>query len=153
MKFEHYHPMMSANYTLDWLTHTPLKTVHDNIPTQRSMTEMAQVVSQAMQLIMHNQALIWGIVQRADQQFCGIASLTVIPAKQQAELKFIYHPERLTTAARAEIIDYLAAFTFAELDLKHFAVSLSGDDTTLRQKLLTQHYLSTKQPQKLIKNK
>ncbi|WP_225417901.1 alanine acetyltransferase [Loigolactobacillus zhaoyuanensis] len=145
--------MMSANYTLDWLTQTPLKTIHAAIPTERSMTEMAQVISQAMQLIMHNQALIWGIVKRTDQQFYGVASLSINLSAQQADLKFIYRPERLTQAARAEIIDYLAAFTFAELKLAHFSVNLDSADAELRQRLLAQDFITTKQPLKLIKNK
>lgn len=152
-KFEHYHPMMSAHYTLDWLTQTPLKIIHAAIPTERSMTEMAQVVSKAMQLVMHNQALIWGIVQRDNQQFAGVASLSIDTVAQCAELKFIYQADRLPVAGRNEISDYLAAFTFAELELPHFVITLAATDNALRQNLITQGYQTTKQPQKLIKNK
>ncbi len=145
--------MMSANYTLDWLTQTPLKTIHTAIASQHTMTDFAQIISQAMQLIMHNQALIWGIVHRANHQFCGIASLTVEQTVNQATLKFIYQPTKLTTAARAEIIDYLAAFTFAQLELDHFIINLDSMDAELRQQLLDQGYQAQSQPTKLIKNK
>ncbi|KRM98430.1 hypothetical protein [Loigolactobacillus rennini] len=152
MKFELYHPMMSTNYTLDWLTQTPLKQIKAALPSQSSMTATAQQINQAMQLIMHNQALIWGITHRQTKTFCGIVRLDISP-DQQATLKFSYRQQTLTLAAQLEIIAYLAAFTFKQLKLQRFVVNTANSAVGLRRQLLTQNYSPSKEKIYLIKNK
>ena len=43
--------------------------------------------------------------------------------------RIIYQADRLPVAGRNEIVDYLAAFTFAELKLPHFVIALAATDT------------------------
>lgn len=153
MKFELYHPMMSTNYTLDWLTQTPLKLVKTALPPQQSMADTAEQVNHAMQLVMHNQALIWGITQRQTNTFCGIVQLDINAAKQQATLTFSYRKQTLTLAAQLELITYLAAFTFKQLKLQQFSVNLATSAAGLQQQLLAQNYSPSKEKMSLIKNK
>ncbi|MFD1484987.1 GNAT family N-acetyltransferase [Lacticaseibacillus baoqingensis] len=150
--FEKYHPLLSAHYTLDWLTAAKLKAVFAlrQDPTQAALsrrkrddtiTATAQYVNHAMHLVMSNQALIYGIIARHSQQFVGSVELRQFDsAFTQAQLRLEVAPQQDPIPLYAEIIPRIVGFAFFELGLETITMPVPTTATVLLSWLRTNHF-------------
>lgn len=128
-KFEFYHPILTDHYGLDWLTKTKVKDIFalrsqaqiaqlEQRAADQELTDTVAYVNQVMRLVMNNQALVWGITRRVDQQFFGIVGLTEFTAdSKQATLQFTLPDVASLTSAMTEVLKRLITFAFQELEL------------------------------------
>lgn len=109
-KFEKYHPVLTANYTLDWLTQTPVKQIFDlyqgptfetslTVDRPKDILETVHNVNHTMQKVMGEQELTWGITDSATGDFLGIIkAFNLKAADGTAQISFItktHQPETL----------------------------------------------------------
>lgn len=146
--FERYHPMMTAHYTLDWLTTFTVKAIfqlrQDATVAQTSrrkadtaMTQTVRYVNQVMRNVMHNQQLTWGIRDRQTQNFLGLFEFKDFNAlEKSAELHFEFLPDTDTHAMLVEISTYMTRFAFDELGCQRLKVILTPAQTEAKQALL-----------------
>ena len=80
--FEKYHPIMSVHYTMDWLTTFKIKDIFQlradrQIAAEsgrgfdQKITDTARYINRSMRLVMSNNALLYGIKDRANGDFLG----------------------------------------------------------------------------------
>ncbi|WP_262315911.1 GNAT family N-acetyltransferase [Lacticaseibacillus parakribbianus] len=149
--FEKYHPLLSAHYQLDWLTLFRLKDVHalraDAVQAALSGREVdtsieatARYVNRSMQLVMGDQALLYGIGDRTTGAFLGSICLwNFNEAKTTAQLRF----EALATtpaAVMAEVLPRVAGFAFFELGLQSLFVVVPQEAAAARALLAANHF-------------
>lgn len=128
-KFEFYHPILTDHYGLDWLTKTKVKDIFalrsqaqiaqlEQRAADQELTDTVAYVNQVMRLVMNNQALVWGITRRVDQQFVGIVGLTEFTAdSKQTTLQFTLPDVASLTSTMTEVLKRLITFAFQELEL------------------------------------
>ncbi|WP_125768012.1 hypothetical protein [Lapidilactobacillus wuchangensis] len=120
-QFEKYHPLLTEHYTLDWLTTTSLKEVHQLLPkisssyAWQNFSQSAQFLNQTMLTIMRNQQLVWGITRRSENTLVGVASLTHFTSEQVQLTLQPLPSDRHIPQINQETLLYLTAFVLAEL--------------------------------------
>ncbi|KAF0500470.1 GNAT family N-acetyltransferase [Pediococcus acidilactici] len=146
-KFEFYHPILTNQYSLDWLTKTKVKDIfalrshpqiaqHEHRSADQELTDTVAYVNQVMRQVMNNHALVWGITRRADQQFIGILGLTEFADHpQQATIQFTLPDETLPVAAMTEVLKRLIIFAFQELELSQINGAVDQEDISQIQVL------------------
>ncbi|WP_390409076.1 GNAT family N-acetyltransferase [Lacticaseibacillus jixiensis] len=154
--FEKYHPLLSEHYTLDWLTAAKLKDVYalraDVTQAQQSgrevdasITDTAHYVNRSMRLVMSNQALLYGIVERGSERFVGSVCLWQFDqARTQAQLRLETAPGVAADAVIQEILPRVIGFAFFELGLTSIHIVVPETATTLLKWLEANHF--TKRP-------
>ncbi|PIO82287.1 hypothetical protein BSQ39_01270 [Loigolactobacillus backii] len=127
--FEKYHPIMTAHYTLDWLTGSNIKEIfalrHDKSIAQAAdrqpdstIMDTARYVNSAMGRVMRNEMLIWAIQDRKSNTFLGTFELgpfseTTISASVHYELLAQFQRQGVMT----EVLQHIVQFSFEELKL------------------------------------
>lgn len=152
--FEKYHPLLSAHYTLDWLTTSKLKDVYTlrADPVQAALsaravddspTSTAHYVNRAMHAVMGNQALIYGVTARAPHAFVGSVALVHFDAERTHARLQVETLASDPEAFYAEIIPRVCGFAFFELGLTTVYADVP-DHSALATWLQANHFL--KQP-------
>ncbi|MGX9799339.1 GNAT family N-acetyltransferase [Pediococcus acidilactici] len=139
-KFEFYHPILTDYYGLDWLTKTKVKDIFalrsqaqiaqlEQRAADQELTDTVAYVNQVMRLVMNNQALVWGITRRVDQQFVGIVGLTEFTAdSKQATLQFTLPDVASLTSTMTEVLKRLITFAFQELELSQINANVAQEN-------------------------
>lgn len=146
-RFEKYHPLMTAHYTLDWLTAFPVKALfslrqdHDLAVSSRrqpdsAITDSVRYVNQAMRQVMSDAALIWGIEDRQTKHFLGTLSLKNFNTLEQSvEIAGELLPEAQNQGVMTEILNYLIRFIFDELGMQRIQAITLKTQTAAHQLL------------------
>lgn len=135
-QFEKYHPILTAHYTLDWLTKAraiDVQTLDQQATsTTAALTTTAAQINQTMRLIFRDQQLIWGVTNRTTDQFVGRVGFAPIDLhNHQATLIVDLLADAQTTATWTELYQRLVAFATAELQLKVLTVNLTSANPEL----------------------
>lgn len=157
ISFEKYHPIMSLHYTLDWLTNSNLKAVHA-LRANRQQAELsgrkvdvdipatAHYINQSMRLVMSNQALLYGITDRATKQFVGSICLWQFDADySRAQLRLEVADGANAEALYQEILPRVIGFAFFELGLSELTM-IVPEPAALKQWLAANHFESQPYP-------
>lgn len=124
-----YHPMMTAHYALDWLTIFSLKDIHELLTNEvvakqaqktivDNLDQTVSYVNGAMQAVMKNQKLIWGVSDHELTRFMGVFELGPFDQDQKsADIFFALLPQYQKHGVMSEILDYITKFAFQELEL------------------------------------
>ncbi|KRM71715.1 GNAT family N-acetyltransferase [Lacticaseibacillus brantae] len=148
--FEKYHPIMSAHYTMDWLTSFTVKDIfalrHDQSVATGSgrqadaqITDTVTYVNQAMRLVMSNQALLYGIEDRLTQAFLGSFGLLEIH-DQQAQVQFELLPTVQAQGVMGEVLPRMIGFAFFELGLTELTATVPAANTVAAHLLANHHF-------------
>ncbi|BDR59726.1 hypothetical protein [Xylocopilactobacillus apicola] len=105
--FEKFHPLLTANFKLDWLTTVPLNVL-------LAFGYSAEEVHLKMQQTMRGAQLSYAIVERASNSFQGV--LTIKFSESTAEIAGTVKPE---FSGESEIMDYLKGFLAANFSVNH----------------------------------
>lgn len=136
-QFERYHPIMTAHYQLDWLTQfklTDINQLRQQTNAGETVVETADYVNRQMSTVMQNEALIWGIQDKARQQFNGIIGLTQLnDTPDTATLLLDLTPDADAAQVVRELGDHTAAFADKEL---HRQTLISSADDPLKSLLI-----------------
>ncbi|KRO16261.1 GNAT family N-acetyltransferase [Lacticaseibacillus saniviri] len=150
--FEKYHPIMSAHYTLDWLTTFTVKEVfalrHDATIAQQSgrevdtdLTATVHYINRSMHLVMSNQALLYGIKDRETNQFLGSFCIWNFDQDlSQAQIRFELLPEVQHQGVMSEVLARMVEFAFVELGLNQLVAELPAPNSALTSLLLANHF-------------
>lgn len=126
--FEKYHPIMSVHYTMDWLTLFKAKDIlamRQNLeiaqaqgrPVDKTIADTAHFVNRAMALVMGNQALLYGVRDRATDELVGTIGLYGFSTDGQcATLRMATLPET-PISVQAEFLPRIIGFAVHELGL------------------------------------
>lgn len=151
-KFELYHPMMTANYTLDWLNAFTIKEVNrlranpDVAKTALRSTDLTleatvDYVQKAMQQVMSNKSLMWGIKKHGQEDFIGeFDLLNYKPDEQTMEIHYELLPEYWRQGIMSEILPRMLIFAFDELDLKYLTASVATNYPVANDQLLSYNF-------------
>lgn len=144
--FEIYHPLMSQNLVLDWLTTFPLKDVFRlqqdaTLAAQKQrapitdMTAAAQAINQMMHHVMRNDCLVWGVGLKPAKQLVGMVQLT--PHQQTAQVILDFFPNQQIPTILNETLQRVGQLALHEFDCKTLEITLKPTEHHLAQ-LLTQ---------------
>lgn len=142
-KLEKYHPILTPNYTFDWLTKSRVKDVftltEQTQPTaQPTILSTADEINQTMRDIFHDKKLIWGITDRKTDQLIGRAGFELLDfVNHTATLTVTLLPAQRQLAILTEIYGRLVAFGRHELALTTLTVALLQADPQLTDLLTT----------------
>ena len=147
--FEKYHPIMSAHYTMDWLTSFTVKEIfalrHDPAVAAASgrlpddqITDTVTYVNQAMRLVMSNQALLYGIQDRLTTAFLGTFGLFDV-TDNQAEVRFELLPNVQQQGVMGEVLPRMIGFAFFELGLTQLT-AVVPENNPIAAHLLREHH-------------
>ncbi|WP_407891591.1 N-acetyltransferase [Lacticaseibacillus sp. N501-2] len=157
ISFEKYHPLLSAHYTLDWLTNANLKAVHElranatqaelsGRKTDLDIPATAHYINQSMRLVMKNKALLYGITDRATQKFVGSICLWQFDADfTRAQMRLEVADAKNADALYQEIIPRVVGFSFFELGLAQLTM-IVPENADLLQWLSANHFQSQPYP-------
>ena len=157
ISFEKYHPLLSTHYTLDWLTNSNLKAVHElrantqqaelsGRKTDHDIPATAHYINQSMRLVMKNQALLYGITDRATKKFVGSICLWQFDADfTRAQLRLEVADAELAESLYQEIIPRVVGFSFFELGLSHLTM-IVPEHAELKQWLAANHFQNQPYP-------
>lgn len=108
-QLRNYHPILTENYRWDFLSNLSGKALMDFLNTDINTT--AQFANQAMQQIMSNQGIIWGVTLKNSSSLIGLIELTDIH-NQELTLNLHFQQE-----VPAEILSRLRYFIFQQLNI------------------------------------
>lgn len=152
IKFERYHPILSAHYRFDWLTGFKLKDVYALRANQQQaalsgrevdqkIEDTAYYVNQAMRLIMRNKALLYGIETRSTAKFIGSFCLWNFSEDlQQAQLRFELTDQTDAAEKLAEILPRMLGFAYFELGVARLYAILPATATVQLDTLRANHF-------------
>ncbi len=116
--FEQYHPVLTPNYKLDWLTKTPvvemlnsfnlkttIHTIDFNLPTE--VNHIITFVNQTMSQVMNEQELTWAITDRHTNAFLGIVKITQL-TEPVATISYVMFADNRKTLA--EVLQRVVLF-------------------------------------------
>lgn len=109
-QLRNYHPILTENYRWDFLSNLSGKALMNFLNTDINTT--AQFANQAMQQIMSNQGLIWGVTLKNSSILIGLIELTDIH-NQDLTLNLRFQQE-----VPAEILSRLRYFIFQQLNIR-----------------------------------
>ncbi|WP_204122615.1 GNAT family N-acetyltransferase [Lacticaseibacillus mingshuiensis] len=153
--FEKYHPLLSAHYTMDWLTMAKLKDVFAlrNDPLvaaisgrerDSSIEATAHYVNQSMRLVMADRALLYGVTARDDRSFCGSFCLwNFSENKTQAQIRFEVLAAQASRPVMAEVLPRMLGFAFFELGVTQVYALLPETATADVALLKANHFTAT----------
>ncbi len=138
-RFEKYHPIMTAHYTLDWLTAFKVKEINAlrqdagvaqamHRPAAAHLTDTVEYVSHEMLQIMSDKKLVWGIQERSNQTFLGIFVFQNFDkAANSAEVQYELLPQFQQQGIMSEILQHMTRFAFDELHLAQLQAVIYQD--------------------------
>jgi len=141
-KLEKYHPILTPNYTFDWLTKTKVKDLFTLLQQTQPSSKVtilstADETNQTMRDIFHDKKLIWGITDRKSNQFIGQAGFDPLDlTNQTGTLTVTLLPDHQQLTVLTEIYDRLVSFASHELGLTTLTTVQSQPNPALT-KLLT----------------
>ncbi|UQS84162.1 hypothetical protein [Bombilactobacillus thymidiniphilus] len=80
IKLRNLHPLMTANYMLEFLSYLPGQQIQELLQTNISQT--SAFIQQAMHQIMTNESVTWGITTKNKQKLVGIITIRLEDNKQ-----------------------------------------------------------------------
>ena len=108
-QLRNYHPILTENYRWDFLSNLSGKALMNFLNTDINAT--AQFANQAMQQIMSNQGIIWGVTLKNSSTLIGLIELTHIHTQDLTlDLRF---KQKVPT----EILIRLRYFIFQQLNI------------------------------------
>jgi hypothetical protein len=127
--FEKYHPIMSVHYTMDWLTMAKLKEVFalrqdpeiargQERPVDTVIGDTAHYVNRAMALVMRNQALLYGVQDRATGRLMGTFGLFNVDEQRMTASVRLATLADTNPAVMAEVLPRMLGFAVHELELQ-----------------------------------
>ncbi|EHO50112.1 GNAT family N-acetyltransferase [Lentilactobacillus kisonensis] len=145
--FEKFHPVLTAHYTLDWLTQTPVKQVDnlfnqpailttkaDNLPTQ--ILDTVKSINRVMQKVMNDAELTWGITDSETNQFVGIVTISGFDRPNRiGRIDFII--DQQAANASKEMIERALKFIVDHFNFKKVQVELTTANQTVINALTT----------------
>ncbi len=132
MKLSNYRPVMTANYTLDWLTAFNLKAVHELREEERnqslSLLETAEYVNKKMSQIMNGDSIVWGVKANGAEKLIGSFALKRINiSKRSAQLSCSFFDSLTGQKALSEIVPHVLAMLAPDLQLQTIFVSSQNE--------------------------
>lgn len=126
--FEHYHPIYTNKFVLDWLTMSKVRDVfelrhnrHIAADSDRDIDETivdtTGYVNNMMRLVMNNQALIWGISDKHSGEFLGMVAIWDFD-HDSAMIRFEILPQHQNKGVMQSVLTRMVLFAFDELHLK-----------------------------------
>ena len=142
--FERFHPVLTPNFQLDWLTESPIKAVHAlytdrhtyqtaDIPTAPgAILETVKSVSQTMQQVMRQNELTWGITQTNNNQLVGVIKiLNLNRTPDAAKIAFIVK----TPGILKEVLVRTIQFVKDHFKVSQLTITLTKEPANLIQVL------------------
>ena len=138
--FEKYHPIMSVHYTMDWLTTFKIKDIfqlradrqiaaESGREFDQKITDTARYINRSMRLVMSNNALLYGIKDRTNNDFLGSFCIWNFSEKKTvAQVRFETLAKRQGEGVMSEVIKRMLGFAFFELGLKRVYVILPANN-------------------------
>ncbi len=139
--FEKFHPVLTAHYTLDWLTQTPVKQI-DNLVSGHHLTTVAaekfptqildtvRDVNHIMQRVMSGTELTWGITNSNDGTFKGVITLSGFSEPNETgHLDFTFTESEIQ--GLSEVITRTIEFAEDHFNFKALIVELNAPSTTI----------------------
>ena len=151
--FEKYHPIMSVHYTMDWLTTFKIKDIfqlradrqvaaESGREFDQKITDTARYINRSMRLVMSNNALLYGIMDRASHEFLGSFCIWNFSQKKTvAQVRFETLASHQGEGIMSEVIKRMLGFAFFELGLKRVYVILPATNER-GAKLLTTNFFT-----------
>ncbi|GEP72647.1 hypothetical protein FD12_GL001097 [Lentilactobacillus rapi DSM 19907 = JCM 15042] len=141
--FEKFHPVLTAYYTLDWLTQTPVKQVDalfnqpvisttkaDHLPTQ--ILDTVKSINRVMQKVMNGAELTWGITNSDSQQFIGIITISGFETTDQVgNIDFIIDQSAINSSK--EVIERTVKFASDHFNFSSLQIELAQKDDQMIQ--------------------
>ncbi|WP_268912419.1 GNAT family N-acetyltransferase [Lentilactobacillus sp. SPB1-3] len=152
-KFEKYHPVLTANYTLDWLTQTPVKQIFDlyqgatfetslTVQRPKAIIDTVKNVNQTMQKVMSEQELTWGITDSNSGDFLGIIKAFHLKEPNEgAQISFItkiHQPETLLL----QVVQRTVKFIIDHFDSTRVKINLAKDNQQVVKTIETLGFVS-----------
>lgn len=128
--FEKYHPIMSVHYTMDWLTTFKKKDIAElradrqvaaesGREFEEKITDTARYINRLMRLVMSNNALLYGKMDRASHEALGSACIwNASQKKTVAQVRFETLASQEGEGIMSEVKKRMLGFAFFELGLK-----------------------------------
>ncbi|AQW21373.1 hypothetical protein PL11_005225 [Lentilactobacillus curieae] len=143
-QFEKYHPILTPNYTLDWLTQTPVKNIFElyqgnnyetslTIKRPSSILDTVRNVNHTMQKVMAEKELTWGITDSDSGEFLGvIKAFDLSEDTPEAKISFV------TKAQQPEELLFQVVKRTVKFIIDHFAstkvaIHLEKDNQSVTQ--------------------
>lgn len=139
--FEKFHPVLTAHYTLDWLTQTPVKHVDEllskpyfsTVAAEKMPAEILETVrdiNHIMQKVMNGHELTWGVTDSATGDFKGIITISGFePNQTTGSLDFTLPQESI--GSFSEVIDRAVKFAADHFNFSKLAVRLPQPSTAI----------------------
>ncbi|WP_048001051.1 GNAT family N-acetyltransferase [Lactiplantibacillus herbarum] len=147
-QFEKYHPLLTPHYAFDWLTKNRVIDVFNLYQSIKepaiTMETTAALVNDTMRAIFSDQQLVWGVTDKATDDFVGQVGFTSLNLDQHAATVKIavvaaYHRSEPLT----EILQRLISFGTLELKLQHLTVTIPVMDKLVEQVLTGLNFTTT----------
>ncbi len=157
--FEKYHPIMSAHYTMDWLTTFKAKDVlvmRQNVeialaqgrPVDTGIADTAHFINRAMALVMGNKALLYGIRDRKTDELVGTFGIYGFSTDGRcATVRLATLPET-PNEVMAEVLPRMLGFAVHELKLTHLVAGQIVRDAD--RVLYQEHHFEARQDGRLV---
>lgn len=153
--FEKFHPVLTAHYTLDWLTQTPVKQVDDlfnspyftTVSAERLPNEIFDTikgVNRIMRKVMNGSQLTWGITNSNTMVFKGIITVSGFNANQQTgvlDFTFVKQEDQ----GLSEVIQRVVEFVKDHFSFTHLAVNIDTPVKAIEDILSENHFKTTDQ--------
>lgn len=155
--FEKFHPVLTAHYTMDWLTQTPVKQVDalfsqpifttvsaERLPNQ--ILDTVKGINHIMQRVMNGTELTWGIVDSNHQAFKGIVTISGFKSTSQiGNLDFTFL--RKDVAGLSEVLKRTVEFANDHFNFTQLIVTLDEPLPELSKILTANQFKTTDQRQ------
>ena len=147
-QFEKYHPLLTPHYAFDWLTKNRVLDIFNLYQSIKeptiTMEETAAIINDTMRTIFSDQQLVWGVTDKATDDFVGQVGFTSLNLEQRTatiEIAIVatYHRNDTLT----EILQRLVSFGMLELKLQHLALTIPAKDDQLAQVLTDLKFTTT----------
>ena len=149
--FDQFHPILTPNFTLDWLTQSPIKDIDKLFESPKSIKsagfgtnpstilQTVKIVSTTMQKIMNQQELSWGITATKSEKFIG--QISIINPKnplKESTIEFILDkPSSLN-----EPLSRTVSFIKDHFETKKIIINLISENDQLTAALLENNFQS-----------
>jgi hypothetical protein len=148
--FEKFHPVLTAHYTLDWLTQTPVKQIDDlfsqpvvttvkaeQLPT--AILETVKRVNRVMQKVMNGTELTWGITDSRSQIFIGIVTISGFQNNSGiGNLDFIV--TQAATNTIGEVVERARQFVSDHFDFERLQIQLTKQNNQVINSLISKGF-------------
>lgn len=114
-KLYQYHPIITANYQLEFLSNLPAQDIQRFLQTD--LPTSAHFMTQAMLDVMANRRLIWGITPKDTDQFEGLCLIHPL-STTAVRLQIVFN-----TTVPSEILDYMQIFIRQQLKFPQITIT------------------------------